>query len=594
MLGLLIYWAALTSWFQKDDFAWLGLRDLVTSGNRTLAWALFHPLAEGTIRTLSERAFFMSFTALFGLRAFPFHAAVFLTYFAALIFVILVGARLTGSRSAGLWGAILWTLNAGVAVSLSWVSAYNEILEAFTLLLSFWLLLRYVDTGQTRYYIAQWITFVLGFGVLELNIVYPAVATVFALCCARQLLPRVFPLFAASALYAVLHLSAAPLPTGGPYQMHWGAAMATTLRHYWKLGLGGTSRVAVIVLSLGLLAFLLDQLRRREWIALLSPAWFLITIAPVLPIRDNMNDYYLTIPSIGLAMWGASALVSAWNRRLIPCIAAIVLLGIYVAISVPTVRTAVRASHDLSLRIRGLILGTVETAQNRQRTVLLKGVRSELFWSAIVHHPFRLYGMNDVYLVPEDRPRVGSDPRRTDVADYFIDPVNERRELDAGRATVLDVSAPPFRNITVEYRASLAAHPSSALSASVDLADPLATGQLGQGWYEIENGFRWMPKTATVVLPGPRDATQKLHITGFCPAPVLKAGPVSLQVSVEGEKYSPVWVRQPDAEFTFEFDLPARLLGQPRIEVTVEIDHTLTVPGDPRQLGMPFTRFEIR
>ncbi|HLJ44622.1 MAG TPA: hypothetical protein VKU01_01355 [Bryobacteraceae bacterium] len=605
LLALLIYWPALTSWFQKDDFAWLGLHDLVASGDRTLAWALFHPLAEGTIRTLSERAFFLTLTSLFGLHALPFHLVAFLTFIASLMLMTLVVTSLTGSRFAGLLSAILWTLNPALVVSLSWASAYNEVLESLIFLLCLWFLLN-------DRIIAQWITFILGFGVLELNVLYPLLATVVALTRAgphsdsgnaawwdrrfRQsaFLTKIAPLYLVSALYVVLHLAVAPLPKSGPYKFHLDLAAFQTLDHYWKLGLSAHTRTHLILLTLGLVAFLIAKLRKREWIAAFMPAWFLITIAPVLPIRDNMNDYYLTVPLIGLAIWGAWAIASAWQENLAYRTMAIALLAVYASLSLPATLTVVRASHDLSERIRGFILGVSPNAPDRQKILLLKGVSPELFWSALVHHPFRLYGFNEVYLVPEDRPAIGSDPRHTDVSDYFIEPVNERRELDANRVTVLEVSLPAVRNITADYRRSLDTHPSSGLSSDVDLADPLAAAQLGPTWYPIENGFRWMPKRATVLLSGPRNPNQKLYITGFCPAVALKSGPVGLRISVEGQKYNPVSVTQPDAEFTFQFDLPARLVGNPKIEVAVEADRILRVSGDPRQLGMPFTRFEIR
>ena len=56
-------------------------------------------------------------------------------------------------------------------------------------LLDIWLLLCYIDTSDRRWYVAQCATFILGFLVLELNVVYPALATVVALCCAPRILP---------------------------------------------------------------------------------------------------------------------------------------------------------------------------------------------------------------------------------------------------------------------------------------------------------------------------------------------------------------------------------------------------------------------
>src|SRR5579863_9143981 len=107
---LALYWRGLTSWFQKDDFAWLGLRALIR-GSHNLSWALFAPLAQGTIRTLSERVVFLSFPSLFGLHALPFHCLAILTCAATAVLLSAVAAKLTGSRAVGFWAAILWTLN---------------------------------------------------------------------------------------------------------------------------------------------------------------------------------------------------------------------------------------------------------------------------------------------------------------------------------------------------------------------------------------------------------------------------------------------------------------------------------------------------
>ena len=64
-----LYWLGMRIWFQQDDFAWLNLRNHVT-GFRSFLWAMFAPLAQGTIRPWSERGFFMVFSYFFGLRAF--------------------------------------------------------------------------------------------------------------------------------------------------------------------------------------------------------------------------------------------------------------------------------------------------------------------------------------------------------------------------------------------------------------------------------------------------------------------------------------------------------------------------------------------
>ena len=323
LLALALYWPGLASWFQKDDFALLGLRDLIHSW-RDFFSVLFTPIAQGTIRTLSERVVFLSFTALFGIHALPFRCFAFLTFAATLPLLRSVCAKLTGSRAAGFWATILWTVNSGLAVALSWTAVYYELLCALFFLLNFWLLLRYVETGRRRFYWAQCATFLAGFGVLELNVVYPALATVYALCCTRRIVLQIVPWFAASAAYTAVHLAVAPLPASGLYKLHWDASIVSTLFIYWKWALGPSQMIWVniypspfrsaltVLLTLGLIGFLVWKPRNRQWPAAFFPAWFVIALA-LLPLRDHMNDSYLPVPLIGLAMWGASSLVDGWS-----------------------------------------------------------------------------------------------------------------------------------------------------------------------------------------------------------------------------------------------------------------------------------------
>src|SRR5205823_12438923 len=101
--------------------------------------------------------FFMSFYSMFGLHALRYRCLVFLTGAVTLMLLSSVCTKLTGSRSAGFWAALLWIVNSTTAFVFSWTAIYYGLLCACTLLMSFWLLLRYVETGERRFYIAQWV-----------------------------------------------------------------------------------------------------------------------------------------------------------------------------------------------------------------------------------------------------------------------------------------------------------------------------------------------------------------------------------------------------------------------------------------------------
>jgi len=471
LLMLALDWPGLTAWFQKDDFAWLGLRQLV-HGPRDLLGVLFAPLAQGTIRTLSERAVYLSFSSLFGLHALPFRMLAFATCAAAIAMLCAVVTKLSGSRAAGFWAAIIWALNCGIAVPLAWTAVFYELAWAFWLLLTFWLLLRYVESGDRRFFIAQCVTFVLGFFVLELNVVYPAIAAAFAMVSskarARGLFNKVLPLFAISIVYTIVHFWFAPLAAGGPYKLHWDARVFQTLVQYWGwalgpgygrlLGIRGTLPRSTMVwaLTAGLFAFLLQKFREREWVAALFPAWFLIVLAPLLPLRDHMESEYLTAPTLGLAMWAGWAIVAAWRAHWVSRIAAVLLLAIYAGISIPVGQAMVRSFHDESERIRIFVQSVVALARAQpEKIVLLEGVDTELFNGAVYDRAFQLYDINELCLVPENRATIAAEPYFAGVDPFFASPAFVEKAIRENRAVVLDVSSGTARDATAEYLAGL-------------------------------------------------------------------------------------------------------------------------------------------
>jgi hypothetical protein len=214
---------------------------------------------------------------------------------------------------------------------------------------------------------------------------------------------------------------------------------------------------------------------------------------------------------------------------------------------------------------------------------VLKGVDTDMFWSAVYDHPFRVFGGSEVYVAPEDRPNIAAEPQLGPApAEFFAD----RAAMQNG-TLVLDVSGGHVREVP-------GIRQGGELSSRVDVGSGLLAGQIGPAWYPQDGGFRWMAKRATVKLHGPRGPAEQLYLTGYCPAAALKSGPLGMQVSVDDERLAAVWIRKPDAQFTFSFTLPPRLAGRPVVEVAVELERTFVAAPDPRELGVTFGVFEIR
>src|SRR5580704_14852891 len=145
LICLAVFWRVPFIWFRTDDFAWLWLPQSV-HGLRSLIHALFHPEAQGTVRVLSDRVFFLVLSSVFGDWAAPYRICALATWFAALTLANAIGVRLTGSRLAGCAAAILWTSSYVVVTPLAWASAYNQLLCAFFLLAALYARTRFLDS----------------------------------------------------------------------------------------------------------------------------------------------------------------------------------------------------------------------------------------------------------------------------------------------------------------------------------------------------------------------------------------------------------------------------------------------------------------
>jgi hypothetical protein len=580
LLCFVIYKRGLTAWFQADDFAWLGLRLQVHDG-RSLLHALFAPMAQGTIRPWSERAFFLTFESIFGVDALPFRICVFLTQCANLTLLSAITRRLTGSRAAGLCAAILWLVNNAQAWPMVWTSVYNQILCGFFLMSSFWSLLRYIETGQPRYYLWQWILFLLGFGALEINVVYPVLAALYTFLCARNFFRTTLPLFLPSAIFSVVDRMVAPIQHTGPYAFHVDGAIPATLLSYCYRVLvpiqvdqirGGPDVVLACLFGAALVGFTIMRMRQKDWFPLFCIGWFVIVLAPVLPLRDHISTYYLVLPAIGLALLGGYALASA--QRVWKAVG-LMLAAVYVLLMVSADRIEVNWWQHRSIAIKRMVLGVARAHQlHPTQTILLDNVDEQLFRAGVYHHPFIIFGASAVYLTP------GSALSE----DFELPGGPTVNGLNHNQIVVYRVGGSRLKAITSVYEKTVAQKLSTDPPRRIDLANPLAAYLLGPEWYAPEEGFRWMPHRATLRIGGPRTRSDKLYLEGFGP-------PNELRLNVDG---TPLSLKIVDNPFFCVLSLPDQLVGRKQLEISIEADHTFRTGTDGRDLSAAFRSIEVR
>lgn len=596
-----VYWLGLKAWFQQDDFAWLHLR-LEIETPRDFIRLLFEPRAQGTIRPLSERLFFIVFSSLFGLDALPFRIWVFLTQFANLTLLNALVWRLTGSRLAGWLAALLWIANSSLAKVMSWTSAYNQALCGLFLLASLYLFVRYVQTGRRRYWVWQWVSYLVGFGSQELMVVYPALAGAYALCCARSHFRRSLPLWIPALIYAAVHQWAAPAASGGTYGLYFDRALTGTFATYWMWALTACyfqpvwlARALTGLFSVALGWFVVARWRRKDRMPAFFLLWFLIVIAPVAPLREHITEYYVMLPALGVAMLAgaavASALAGRWWRRVV----ALGWMGAYVAVSLPATRTATEWNYQRSRAVRGMVRGVARANQlHPGKVILLVGVENDLFWTGVFDQPFRLVGRNSVFLAPESEAEIRPHPEYGDHRRFILPPGAALRALEEGQLVVYSVEPDRLRNITRVYAPLARLRWEFEEPRQVDVGEPIFARQLGPGWYSIQGRHRWTGKRAVVRLGGPQSPDQRLHLEGYCPAERLREGPVRMRLWVDGTALPEVIVHRPNQWFRSALPMPRAALGKEVVEVAIEVERTFRVPGDGRELGMVFGRFAVR
>jgi hypothetical protein len=411
-------------------------------------------------------------------------------------------------------------------------------------------------------------------------------------------------MFAISIAYAVVHNFAAPAWKNGGYAMHFTGAMFRTLGKYWTWSVGPTFLytpyylpkwllpTGIAVVSAGLIGFLAWKLRAGERAALFCLVWYLAVLAPVLPLRDHMTEYYVFLPAIGLCWLGGWAAVAGWRAGVRGRAAVVALAVLYALMGVPTLLATSQWNHAITMRVRNLVEGVAGIHErNPSKSILLEGVDTDLFWNGVLDRPFRLFGMDHIYLAPGSEKRIASHPDLGNLGEYILPAGVVTQALQREELVVYDVRGARLRNITALY----AALPrESGLPLRVDAASPLASYLLGPEWYPSDGDHRWMPRRASLRMGAPASPGQKLYLRGACPDELLKAGPLPVTVTVEGVTLPVTAIRPGESAFELVFAMPDSVVGKAEMRVTVEVGRVIRPASDPRDLGLVFGTFEVR
>ena len=412
---VILYAPALRSAYRLDDLAWLSLRNTIANGH-SLVWALFSPQAQGSIRPLGDRVWFLLASSWFGLNPIPLHWLALITQIANVFLLVAAGRRLLGSLVAAGIAATLWVLNDSLVEPLVWASALNEVLYAFWFLLAFNAFMKWIDSGKSIWLGAHLAAMVLGFGTLELMVVFPLIAAVYVALFAPRRWKAVLPSASATVAFVAAHLFSVQLPQSGPYRMTFGWSLVTNLARYWTKVLGpeeyrgihnsdpGLAMAGTVLMSAAVVAWVVAGLRRKQPAALFCLLWFVLGLAPILPLNEHFTPYYAFVPLIGLAWLAADALVRAHSRfgRAVAS-ACLILYAFCQAPSTLFVRDwNLARSADVERR-EAQLAGAVREIRRIQPEgpVFLERLDTEQFWWGLCYGELIRQGYRDLHILPD-------------------------------------------------------------------------------------------------------------------------------------------------------------------------------------------------
>lgn len=591
-------WHGLRSWFHQDDFAWLSL-GARTRSFEDLIEALFRPAAQGTVRVFSERLFFLVLERMFGMDHRPFHLVVLATQAANLALLGWITLRTSGSRLAAAAAPIFWVAGIGLAAPMAWLSAYNQVLTAFCLLAAFACLLEWLETGRRGWLAAQWAFFVIGLGSLEVAVVYPALAGAWCWLERRSVPRPLWWMLAAGAAFAAAHMAFIPKQSEGVYARHWDLSMLRTYGQYWSLALGGNldpahwpiswlpRRAVAVIAGLAAAGWLGLAWRRGVKLAVFGFAWFTLALAPVLPLRDHVMDYYLALPSIGVAWIAATGLKAAWGRGALALALALIPAGLHVVYAGAAHRSAAEWRYQRGVESRHLYFALERAVElHPGKLIAVTGVDAELFWAGFFDS--RLLFPQRICLDPREAAAVRAPAGFGDISGASCTPPEIVAAVQDRRLVAYRWIPRRLHAQTRLYVYRLPAEWRDLPPARIEVANELAARWLGPGWHQAETGGRWTSLHAEVTLAAPDRAGRQLVITGYRPVEPQGA-PAQLTVRVDGAEAARLRLPQQDTAFTLTVPLPAPG-GARSMRVELLIDRPFRAPGDARELGMVVSR----
>ncbi len=320
----------IASGFTLNSLKWCVTADLFEDSSRADYW---QPV------TFLARALIIS---VFGLNPAMHHSVNLVLHVINTLLLFHVLYRMTGATLRCALIAALWAVHPQRVESVAWITEIKDLLSGFFWLLALWAYLRYVARPGWKRYLPVLLLFTLGLMSKPMVVTFPLILLVLDFWPLKRvvlqwkewrrwqtLIVEKLPLFALSLASGILTLRA---QNGAFYtNTHislWDNIVLSYGTYLWKTfipwplylpyppleGRLDWATLTVHVIVLGVITLLASaQHLHRPWL-LAGWSWFLITLIPVIGLRDIATaDRFTYLPSIGINLFLVSLLTDTWS-----------------------------------------------------------------------------------------------------------------------------------------------------------------------------------------------------------------------------------------------------------------------------------------
>jgi len=533
----IFYSGAMHCYFVLDDFVWL--RGAVrANGIGSVIGPFVQFNGAGFYRPLTQEIYFLLNYRIFGLDPVGFHFSNLLVHLinSVLVFVLLIKL---GRKDHSAWlGALFYGVNAAFFTSVAWISAITETGMAMFCLLAMICMADHCKSRNLFSYLLSIVFLLMALASKESAIALPLLLAMICLYLADRLdlkniksaLWRAAPHTGIVVVYLLIRYFTIGFKSAGPYAAKINWQIPINIVRYAAWGLDRSDLLLSIIghfhihgarfipfgllILIGLTLVLMLFYRLRDTV--FAGTWFLIALLPVMPIVNHAQTYYVNIASIGICILIASAVEACewiWPPALWSAVAIVIL-----AISGLNIRYEMKHSWvtDLGERARKGI-----TSMIHQRPDLPD--KAKLYLLGVDEKTGSAYGHSSIFQLFYNK----------NIPVIYTD--NARRIKQGEGVFVFQYRDGELEDMTGKNLMAVRGG-RTALDNCVLMTNDVDEGQLGRGWQRPEGEYRWIVKSAELLLANP-DVNNEVHeliVTGMTRD--RNGGKIRVTVLVDGVK----------------------------------------------------------